>query len=65
MIGTLPNTNLPTNNDGLLPRAVKTAPTKKKILFAKQVHLLPFNSEGLLPIKHPIQAPTTMREVAN
>lgn len=60
----IPEIKRPINNNGRFPEQVSAAPTKKKILFANKVHFRPFTSDGLLPIKQPIQAPMTINDVA-
>lgn len=59
-----PEIKRPMNNNGRFPEQVSAAPIKKKTLFANSVHFRPFTSDGLLPIKQPIQAPMTIKDVA-
>lgn len=54
----------PTNNVYTFPKLQSPAPTMKNTLFIINVNFLPFNSEGLFPIIHPIQAPKIAKEVA-
>ena len=53
----------PINKVYKFPKLHKIAPTMKNTLFHNKVKRLPFNSDGLLPIKHPIQAPKMVKEV--
>jgi hypothetical protein len=60
----VPETNLPRINAYKFPLADIPAPTIKNKLFPSRATLRPYFSDGLLPIRQPIQAPKTTAELA-